>query len=73
MNKNILNPSNRIHCDDCRRDISKCTKVLASGCDYCLACFANLEEYPGHYFIINKLDFPLYDIDWNAEEELLLF
>ncbi len=41
--------------------------------DFCAACFANLQQYPPEYRVINKLDFPLFDQDWTAEEELLLF
>lgn len=72
-NQNILNPSNKIQCDECKRDISKSIKVLGGESDYCLSCFANLDEYPAEYHVINRLDFPLYDHDWTAEEELLLF
>jgi hypothetical protein len=66
--KNILNPSNKIQCDECKRDISKCTKFLGDGSDYCVSCFTNLDEYPSEYHVINKLDFPLYDNEWTAEE-----
>lgn len=41
--------------------------------DYCAACFANLDEYPETYRVINKLDFPLFEQDWTADEDLLLF
>ena len=71
--QNILNPSNKIQCDECKRDISKCTKLLGEEHDYCISCFANLDEYPSPYHVINKLDFPLYDNEWTAGEELLLF
>jgi transcriptional adapter 2-alpha len=47
--------------------------MLGEECDYCVSCFANLDEYPPQYHVINKLDYPLYDNEWNAEEELLLF
>lgn len=38
-----MNPSNKIQCDECKKDITKCTKILANGCDYCVGCFASLE------------------------------
>lgn len=41
--------------------------------DYCCSCFANLDEYPNTYRVVNKLDFPLFEQDWTADEELLLF
>lgn len=71
--QNILNPSNKIQCDTCKRDVSKTTKVLADDCDYCVGCFSALEDFPEQYHVINKLDFPLFDVEWTADEELLLF
>lgn len=41
--------------------------------DYCCSCFANIEEFPAQYRVINKLDFPLFEQEWTADEELLLF
>jgi hypothetical protein len=40
--------------------------------DYCICCFANLQEYPERYHIIGHLQFPLFDVAWTAEEELQL-
>lgn len=47
--------------------------MLADDCDYCVGCFANLEDMPATYHVINKLDFPLFESEWTADEELLLF
>lgn len=47
--------------------------MLSDEFDYCVSCFSNLEEYPSEYHVINKLDYPLYDSEWTAEEDLLLF
>ncbi len=41
--------------------------------DYCCSCFANLDEFPHQYRVINKLDFPVFEQEWSADEELLLF
>ena len=71
--QNILNPSNKIQCDDCKRDISKATKVMIEETDYCCSCFANQNQFPSLYRVINKLDFPLFEADWSADQELLLF
>jgi len=68
-----MNPSNKIQCDDCKRDISKSTKILVSSGDYCPSCYANQSQYHSEYHVINKLDFPLLDHEWTADEELLLF
>lgn len=71
--QNIMNPSNKIQCDDCKRDISKATKMLTKDRDYCPSCFANQSQFPTEYNVINKLDFPLLDQEWTADEELMLF
>ena len=68
-----MNPSNKIQCDDCKRDISKHTKILNTKGDYCSSCFANQSDYTAEYHVINKLDFPVLDHLWTADEELLLF
>ena len=68
-----MNPSNKIQCDICKKDVSKVTKILANDSDYCLGCFANLDETPDKYHVINRLNFPVFDSEWTAEEELLLF
>ena len=68
-----MNPSNKIQCDDCKRDISKGTKILNPKGDYCPSCYANQSEQNTDYHVINKLDFPLFDHEWSADEELLLF
>lgn len=62
-----------MQCDVCEKDISKFTKITTGDTDYCVNCFANLEEYPETYQVINKLNFPLYEQEWSAEEELLMF
>lgn len=54
-----MNPSNKIQCDDCKRDVSKATKVIIQSGDYCPSCFSNQSEYNSEYHVINKLDFPL--------------
>lgn len=63
----------RVHCDDCKRDISKTSRILANQLDYCVSCFTNLDNYPRIYQAICKVNFPLFDSKWSAEDELLLF
>lgn len=41
--------------------------------DFCVACFGKLSEFPQQYSLANKLNFPLFEHEWSAEEELLLF
>ncbi len=71
--QNVYYPSHKVQCDSCEKDISKFTKVVTGDSDYCVGCFACLEEAPETYQIINKLSFPLFEAEWSAEEELLMF
>jgi hypothetical protein len=72
LTKNILWPATKIQCDSCRRDISRCVKVLAEEQDYCCACFASLADFPQHYRIISTLDYPLFRSNWTAHQEICL-
>jgi hypothetical protein len=38
-----------------------------------VGCFSNLQDFPEEYHLINKLDYPLFDPEWTADEELMLF
>lgn len=38
-----MNPSNKIQCDICKKDVSKSTKILANDLDYCVGCFSTLD------------------------------
>ncbi len=46
--------------------------------DLCGICYGKALEIKGHknthqYHVITKLDFPIFDLNWSAKEELLLF
>jgi len=77
---NLNNISYKVHCDFCDKEITKHTKILCSECpdlDICVNCFSSGAENEKHkrnhqYHIINKLNFPLFDDTWTAEEELLM-
>ena len=56
-----MHPSNKIQCDDCKRDISKSTKIITPKDDFCASCFANQSDYGPEYHVINKIDFPVFD------------
>lgn len=43
-NLGILNYA--VSCDHCYNDITKISRIFASGKDYCIGCFANLDYYP---------------------------
>jgi transcriptional adapter 2-alpha len=79
--KNLYYPSNRVHCDNCEKDITKHVRVQCidcpAQCDICVNCFLGLVVFDQHvpehrYQLVNKLNFPLFVEDWTAEEELLL-
>ncbi|EGR31009.1 hypothetical protein IMG5_119510 [Ichthyophthirius multifiliis] len=77
---NLYYPSNKVHCDNCKKDISKQVKIYCtlSNADICVNCFADGIEFDNHkieedYNVINKLNYPLISENWTCEEELLLF
>ncbi|SOV77132.1 transcriptional coactivator ADA2 [Plasmodium sp. gorilla clade G3] len=72
------------HCDICNKDITHTIRIRCAECvdfDLCVNCFSTgkemksdkCEHYNYHNYIpIPKYDFPLYKLNWSAEEELLL-
>ncbi|TPX38235.1 hypothetical protein SmJEL517_g00210 [Synchytrium microbalum] len=70
----------KYHCDVCEKDISPVVRIRCAACpdyDLCVECFASGKETGTHqndhpYRVIQVLDFPIFDKDWTAEEELLL-
>lgn len=70
-----------MHCNNCEKDITKHVQIYCAECkdtDICVNCFAEGTEFEGHksnhdYYVINKLNFPMFTEDWTAEEELLLY
>ena len=78
--QNINNISNKVHCDFCDKEITKHARIIdpqAPDIDVCMNCFMNARENQRHlktapYHVVNKLNFPLFDPNWTAEEELLM-
>jgi transcriptional adapter 2-alpha len=70
----------KYHCDYCRKDISGGIRIKCAECtdfDLCVECFSvGVEVTPhqnGHaYQVMDRVNFPLFDEEWEAEEELLL-
>jgi len=70
----------RYHCDYCRKDISNIIRIKCAVCqdfDLCLQCFSVGVEIGSHkknhdYQVMDILNFPLFDENWGADEELLL-
>jgi len=80
-----LNPADMLitsyDCDACERDITKSIKILCSECesyDLCLDCFVcgtakkKNHELDHAYYVMDRLSFPLFTLDWSALEELNL-
>jgi len=70
----------RYHCNYCGKDISNVIRVKCAVCpdfDLCVQCFSVGVEIGNHksnhdYHIMDILNFPLFEEDWGADEELLL-
>ena len=67
-------------CDSCFKDISHTVLIQCAECedlDLCLECFGSGVELSAHkathaYRVLRPLDFPLFTLDWRADEEILL-
>ena len=70
----------RFHCDYCRRDISSQIRIKCAVCtdfDLCVDCFCVGVELGSHrnthdYQVVDQMNFPLFNEQWGADEELLL-
>lgn len=67
-------------CDVCERDITKSLKIICGVCDkfyICAHCLCNGVETGTHkkehtFYVANKLEFPLFDSNWSAHDDLML-
>ncbi|KAI8924518.1 hypothetical protein BC831DRAFT_498467 [Entophlyctis helioformis] len=70
----------RYHCDTCNKDITYVVRIKCATCadfDLCVECFASGAEVRTHkkdhpYRVLEMLDYPIFEPDWGADEELLL-
>eukprot|EP00842_Homolaphlyctis_polyrhiza_P006910 jgi/Hompol1/808/HPOL_004512-RA len=70
----------KYHCDACNKDITYLVRLKCAECvdfDLCVECFAAGSELKDHqrshpYRVFEMLDFPIFEADWGADEELLL-
>lgn len=68
------------HCNYCRKDISNVIRIKCAQCadfDLCVECFSVGVELGAHknyhdYHVMDILNFPLFEEEWGADEELLL-
>ena len=68
------------HCAYCSKDISGVVRIKCAECaevNLCVECFsAGVEPHPHKachaYHVVDNLSFPLFTLDWGADEELLL-
>lgn len=68
------------HCNYCQKDISNVVRIKCAVClevDLCVECFSvGVEPHPHKachdYHVIDNLSFPLFTMDWGADEEVLL-
>lgn len=68
------------HCDYCHQDISSTVRIKCAACtdfDLCIECFSVGVEIRDHkndhpYHVMDRLNFPIFNEEWLASEELLL-
>ncbi|RKO92336.1 hypothetical protein BDK51DRAFT_20270 [Blyttiomyces helicus] len=71
----------KYHCDACRKDLTHVVRIRCAVCsefDLCVECFStgaepNAVHKKDHaYRVMEILDFPIFEEDWGADEEMLL-
>ena len=68
------------HCNYCQKDISHVVRIKCAECsemNLCVECFCvGVEPHPHQachaYHVVDNLSFPLFTLDWGADEEQLL-
>ncbi|OLL22791.1 Transcriptional adapter 2 [Neolecta irregularis DAH-3] len=76
----LLEPGVKYSCDVCAADITRCVRVHCASCpeyDICVLCFSKGQATSGHkpnhsYCIVEQHSQPIFELDWGADEELLL-
>lgn len=70
----------KFHCDICSADATRRVRIRCAVCedyDLCVPCFAEGKSSGSHkpwhdYRVIEQHQFPIFDQDWGADEELML-
>ncbi|KAF8947253.1 Transcriptional adapter ada2, partial [Haplosporangium bisporale] len=78
--KDIAEAGVKYHCDPCSRNITDTVRIRCAVCsdfDLCVSCFCTGTELGKHknwhdYRVMEQHSFPIFDVDWGADEELLL-
>jgi len=68
------------HCNYCQKDISHVVRIKCAECvemNLCVECFSvGVEPHPHQahhaYHVVDDLSFPLFTLDWGADEDVLL-
>ncbi len=68
------------HCNYCQKDISHVVRIKCAICaemNLCVECFSvGVEPHPHqahhNYHVVDDLSFPLFTLDWGADEDVLL-
>lgn len=81
MKTTAVEPSHKVNCKFCSRDISKSIKIICAECpdtEYCIDCLVlskglGAEEFHKHdFYITDKLKFPVFNKEWTAHDEIVL-
>ncbi|KAG0004515.1 Transcriptional adapter ada2 [Modicella reniformis] len=70
----------KYHCDPCSQNITDTVRIRCAVCsdfDLCVRCFCGGVELGKHknwhdYRVMEQHSFPIFDVEWGADEELLL-
>ncbi|OMJ25366.1 Transcriptional adapter 2 [Smittium culicis] len=78
--EDIYSTGQKFHCDNCQANLTEIVRISCFECsefDLCVTCFSKGIELGSHkydhsYTVVSKHKFPIFSIDWTADEELLL-
>lgn len=76
----IISNMGKFHCDVCSSDCTRRIRISCAECtdyDLCVPCFSSGKSSGQHkpwhdYRVIEQHQYPIFDEDWGADEELLL-
>ena len=67
-----MRPSCKVNCTNCKKELSFSLRIITKTLkDYCFDCLITL-QVKEDYFVVDNLNFPIFNSDWNMKEEISL-
>ncbi len=68
----IEKPNIRIYCSGCELELTRSICLITKTDYYCVACFANLDEFPQEYLVRSSLKKSFNETQWDLMDEAVL-